>query len=156
MNYTSGLALKAEAAEQLPPSSLHLAGAHYKLSIALDLTEGRLADAIHHTQCTLENVEARFVELHPSSRAPEGVRHSARTASQSSARCANSGSDSPPSRRSALIVGRLPSTRPTVTSSRPCRSCRRGLGNGSSLPAMQQELQDSDLLVSDLTSMAVN
>jgi len=36
---------------------------HYKLSIALDLTAGRLADAIHHAQRALESIEARLVEL---------------------------------------------------------------------------------------------
>jgi len=49
----------------LPPSSRQLAEAHYKLSIrgALDLTAGRLADAIHHAQRALESIEARLVEL---------------------------------------------------------------------------------------------
>lgn len=45
-------------------SSRQLAEAHYKLSIALDLTAGRLADAIHHAQRALESIEARLVELH--------------------------------------------------------------------------------------------
>jgi HAT1-interacting factor 1 len=36
---------------------------HYKLSIALDLTAGRLADAIHHAQRALESIEARLDEL---------------------------------------------------------------------------------------------
>jgi HAT1-interacting factor 1 len=36
---------------------------HYKLSIALDLTAGRLADAIYHAQRALESIEARLVEL---------------------------------------------------------------------------------------------
>ncbi len=44
-------------------SSRQLAEAHYKLSIALDLTAGRLADAIHHAQRALESIEARLVEL---------------------------------------------------------------------------------------------
>jgi HAT1-interacting factor 1 len=48
----------------LPSSSRQLAEAHYKLSIALDLTAGRLADAIHHAQRALESIEARLVELH--------------------------------------------------------------------------------------------
>jgi HAT1-interacting factor 1 len=47
----------------LPLSSRQLAEAHYKLSIALDLTAGRLADAIHHAQRALESIEARLVEL---------------------------------------------------------------------------------------------
>ena len=59
-DYGSGLALKTEL---LPLSSRHLAEAHYKLSIALDLTAGRLADAIHHAQRALESIEARLVEL---------------------------------------------------------------------------------------------
>ena len=44
-------------------SSRQLAEAHYKLSIALDLTAGRLADAIHHAQRALESIEARLDEL---------------------------------------------------------------------------------------------
>jgi HAT1-interacting factor 1 len=59
-DYTSGLALKTEL---LPLSSRQLAEVHYKLSIALDLTAGRLADAIHHAQRALESIEARLVEL---------------------------------------------------------------------------------------------
>ncbi|TFY50446.1 hypothetical protein EVG20_g11513 [Dentipellis fragilis] len=37
--------------------------AHYKLSIVLDLTMGRLADAIVHAQKALESVDARVAEL---------------------------------------------------------------------------------------------
>jgi HAT1-interacting factor 1 len=59
-DYSSGLALKTDL---LPLSSRQLAEAHYKLSIALDLTAGRLADAIHHAQRALESIEARLVEL---------------------------------------------------------------------------------------------
>jgi HAT1-interacting factor 1 len=59
-DYSSGLALKTEL---LPLSSRQLAEAHYKLSIALDLTAGRLADAIHHAQRALESIEARLAEL---------------------------------------------------------------------------------------------
>ena len=59
-DYSSGIALKTEL---LPSSSRQLAEAHYKLSIALDLTAGRLADAIHHAQRALESIEARLVEL---------------------------------------------------------------------------------------------
>ena len=59
-DYSSGIALKTEL---LPLSSRQLAEAHYKLSIALDLTAGRLADAIHHAQRALESIEARLVEL---------------------------------------------------------------------------------------------
>ncbi|KAI0251739.1 hypothetical protein BJV78DRAFT_1208387 [Lactifluus subvellereus] len=60
-DYSSGLALKTEL---LPLSSRQLAEAHYKLSIALDLTAGRLADAIYHAQRALESIEARLTELH--------------------------------------------------------------------------------------------
>jgi HAT1-interacting factor 1 len=42
---------------------------HYKLSIALDLTAGRLADAIHHAQRALESIEAR---LRRAARRPRG------------------------------------------------------------------------------------
>ena len=59
-DYSSGIALKTEL---LPMSSRQLAEAHYKLSIALDLTAGRLADAIHHAQRALESIEARLAEL---------------------------------------------------------------------------------------------
>jgi len=59
-DYSSGLALKTEL---LPLSSRQLAEVHYKLSIALDLTAGRLADAIHHAQRALESIEVRLVEL---------------------------------------------------------------------------------------------
>ena len=59
-DYSAGLALKTEL---LPLSSRQLAEAHYKLSIALDLTAGRLADAIHHAQRALESIEARLNEL---------------------------------------------------------------------------------------------
>ncbi|KAH9004443.1 hypothetical protein EDB86DRAFT_2797544, partial [Lactarius hatsudake] len=59
-DYSAGLALKTEL---LPLSSRQLAEAHYKLSIALDLTAGRLADAIHHAQRALESIEARLDEL---------------------------------------------------------------------------------------------
>jgi HAT1-interacting factor 1 len=60
-DYSSGIALKTEL---LPLSSRQLAEGHYKLSIALDLTAGRLADAILHAQRALESIEARLVELH--------------------------------------------------------------------------------------------
>ncbi|EIM86597.1 uncharacterized protein STEHIDRAFT_111072 [Stereum hirsutum FP-91666 SS1] len=59
-DYTSGLALKSSL---LPLSSRQLAEAHYKLSMVLDLTSGRLADAILHAQKALESVEARLAEL---------------------------------------------------------------------------------------------
>ena len=59
-DYTAGLELKSQL---LPLSSRQLAEAHYKLSIALDLTACRLADAIHHAQRALESIEARLDEL---------------------------------------------------------------------------------------------
>jgi HAT1-interacting factor 1 len=57
---TSGLALKSEL---LLPASRHLAEAHYKLSTALDLAAGRLADSIYHAQRTLWSIETRLVEF---------------------------------------------------------------------------------------------
>lgn len=59
-DYSAGLELKTQL---LPLSSRQLAEVHYKLSIALDLTAGRLADAIHHAQRALESIEARLDEL---------------------------------------------------------------------------------------------
>ncbi|KXN87528.1 NASP-related protein sim3 [Leucoagaricus sp. SymC.cos] len=47
----------------LPKSSRQIAEAHYKLSMVLDLTSGRLADAISHAQNALESVELRLAEL---------------------------------------------------------------------------------------------
>ncbi|KAF5362162.1 hypothetical protein D9756_002240 [Leucocoprinus leucothites] len=47
----------------LPKSSRQIAEAHYKLSMVLDLTSGRLADAIGHAQSALASVEARLAEL---------------------------------------------------------------------------------------------
>jgi HAT1-interacting factor 1 len=47
----------------LPISSRQIAEAHYKLSIVLDLTSGRLADAIVHAEKALESVQARLAEL---------------------------------------------------------------------------------------------
>ena len=47
----------------MPLSSRQIAEAHYKLSMVLDLTSGRLGDAIVHAQKALESVEARLVEL---------------------------------------------------------------------------------------------
>jgi HAT1-interacting factor 1 len=59
-DYESGLALKIEL---LPISSRQVAEAHYKLSMVLDLTSGRLADAIVHAEKALESVESRLAEL---------------------------------------------------------------------------------------------
>ncbi|RPD73402.1 hypothetical protein L226DRAFT_110019 [Lentinus tigrinus ALCF2SS1-7] len=59
-DYTAGLALKTEL---LPLSSRQIAEAHYKLSIVLDLTSGRLGDSITHAERALDSVEARLAEL---------------------------------------------------------------------------------------------
>jgi HAT1-interacting factor 1 len=50
--------------ELLPLSSRHIAEAHYRLSLVLDMTPGQLSDAIIHVQKALESVEARLSELH--------------------------------------------------------------------------------------------
>jgi HAT1-interacting factor 1 len=59
-DYSAGLTLKTEL---LPLSSRQIAEAHYKLSMVLDLTSGRLADAIVHAERALESVETRLAEL---------------------------------------------------------------------------------------------
>ncbi|KAF6761537.1 hypothetical protein DFP72DRAFT_624531 [Ephemerocybe angulata] len=59
-DYQSGLDLKVKL---LPTSSRQIAEAHYKLSMVLDLTSGRLADAIGHVEKALESVEHRLAEL---------------------------------------------------------------------------------------------
>ena len=59
-DYTAGLELKNEL---LPFSSRQIAEVHYKLSIVLDLTPGRLNDAIVHAESALNSVEARLAEL---------------------------------------------------------------------------------------------
>jgi HAT1-interacting factor 1 len=59
-DYEAGLTLKNEL---LPLSSRQIAEAHYKLSMVLDLTSGRLADAIVHAEKALESVQARLSEL---------------------------------------------------------------------------------------------
>ncbi|KAG2011635.1 hypothetical protein CC2G_011728 [Coprinopsis cinerea AmutBmut pab1-1] len=59
-DYQSGLDLKLKL---LPTSSRQIAEAHYKLSMVLDLTSGRLADAIGHVEKALESVEHRLAEL---------------------------------------------------------------------------------------------
>lgn len=59
-DYTAGLALKADL---LPLSSRQLAEAHYKLSMVLDLTSGRLSDAIIHAEKALASVLARISEV---------------------------------------------------------------------------------------------
>ncbi|KAI0070803.1 hypothetical protein K474DRAFT_1669694 [Panus rudis PR-1116 ss-1] len=59
-DYEQALTLKTTL---LPQSSRQLAEAHYKLSIVLDLSSGRLQDAIEHAEKALESVEARLAEL---------------------------------------------------------------------------------------------
>jgi len=59
-DYEVGLELKMDL---LPTSSRQIAEAHYKLSMVLDLTSGRLSDAIIHVQKALESVERRLSEL---------------------------------------------------------------------------------------------
>ena len=59
-DYEVGLLLKHDL---LPVSSRQIAEAHYKLSMVLDLTSGRLSDAIIHAEKALVSVEARAAEL---------------------------------------------------------------------------------------------
>ncbi|PBK72501.1 hypothetical protein ARMSODRAFT_761321 [Armillaria solidipes] len=59
-DYEAALALKVEL---LPFSSRQIAEAHYKLSIVLDLTSGRLADSIVHAEKALQSLESRLTEL---------------------------------------------------------------------------------------------
>ncbi|KAG6333525.1 hypothetical protein ID866_5561 [Astraeus odoratus] len=59
-DYSAGLALKTDL---LPVSSRQLAEAHYKLSMVLDLTSGRLSDAIAHAEEALQSVLARIAEV---------------------------------------------------------------------------------------------
>lgn len=59
-DYEAGLKHKIDL---LPKSSRQIAEAHYKLSMVLDLTSGRLADAISHAEKALESVETRLAEL---------------------------------------------------------------------------------------------
>ena len=59
-DYSAGLELKIDL---LPVSSRQIAEAHYKLSMVLDLTPGRLSDSIVHAEKALESVETRLAEL---------------------------------------------------------------------------------------------
>ncbi|KAJ7156100.1 hypothetical protein C8R43DRAFT_999365 [Mycena crocata] len=59
-DYEAGLALKDGL---LPRSSRQIAEAHYKLSMVLDLTSGRLGDAITHAERALESIECRLADL---------------------------------------------------------------------------------------------
>lgn len=59
-DYETGVELKLEL---LPQSSRQIAEAHYKLSIVLDMSSGRLSDAIEHAEKALASVEGRLAEL---------------------------------------------------------------------------------------------
>lgn len=59
-DYCAGLALKTEL---LPISSRQIAEAHYKLSMVLDLTSGRLSEAIAHAEKALNSVSTRISEV---------------------------------------------------------------------------------------------
>lgn len=59
-DFEAGLAHKLAL---LPTSSRQIAEAHYKLSMVLDLTSGRLSDAITHAEKALQSVESRLTEL---------------------------------------------------------------------------------------------
>ncbi|KAJ7180986.1 hypothetical protein C8R46DRAFT_940953 [Mycena filopes] len=65
-DYEAGLKLKDGL---LPRSSRQIAEAHYKLSMVLDLTSGRLGDAITHAERALESIECRLAELADPSKA---------------------------------------------------------------------------------------
>ena len=59
-DYTTGLGFKQEL---LPLSSRHIAEAHYRLCLVLDMTPGQLSSAISHVEKALQSVEARLEEL---------------------------------------------------------------------------------------------
>ncbi|KAJ4473657.1 hypothetical protein J3R30DRAFT_3510629 [Lentinula aciculospora] len=59
-DYEVGLTLKNKL---LSLSSRQIAEAHYKLSIVLDLTPGRLSDSISHAEQALRSIECRLEEL---------------------------------------------------------------------------------------------
>lgn len=59
-DYQAGLDLKTQL---LPVTSRQIAEAHYKLSMVLDLTPGRLSDAIAQAEKALQSVESRLAEL---------------------------------------------------------------------------------------------
>lgn len=59
-DYTSGLHLKTQL---LPFHSRQIAEAHYRLSMVLDLTPGKLAAAIDHAEKAVESVTARLEAL---------------------------------------------------------------------------------------------
>ncbi|KAK7056262.1 hypothetical protein VNI00_002815 [Paramarasmius palmivorus] len=66
-DYESALTLKEEI---LPVFSRQIAEAHYKLCIVLDLTSGRLADAIAHAEKALQSIESRLGELERAKSSP--------------------------------------------------------------------------------------
>jgi HAT1-interacting factor 1 len=49
--------------EILPFSSRQIAEGHLKLALVLDITSGRLADAINHVELSIQSVEERLSEL---------------------------------------------------------------------------------------------
>jgi len=59
-DFEAGIKLKEEL---LPLASRHIAEAYYKLGMALDLTSGRLQEAIAATQRAKDSIEARMAEL---------------------------------------------------------------------------------------------
>lgn len=59
-DYTSALSLKSSL---LPPWSRQIAEAHYKLCIVLDLSSGRLEEAIAHAGRAVGCVEGRLAQL---------------------------------------------------------------------------------------------
>ncbi|KDQ13013.1 hypothetical protein BOTBODRAFT_175889 [Botryobasidium botryosum FD-172 SS1] len=59
-DFTAAVKLKMEL---FPIYSRQIAEAHYKLSMTLDLTPGRLSDAIEHAAKALESVQARLAIL---------------------------------------------------------------------------------------------
>jgi HAT1-interacting factor 1 len=59
-DYEAGLALKTAL---LPTSSRQLAEVHYKLALVLDMSPGRLKDAIAHVDNALASTKARLDEL---------------------------------------------------------------------------------------------
>ncbi|KAJ7883610.1 hypothetical protein B0H13DRAFT_1890315 [Mycena leptocephala] len=71
-DYEARLALKGEL---FPRSSHQIAEVHYKLSMVLDLTSGRLGDAITHGSARWRAIECRLAELaSPSSAAAAAPR----------------------------------------------------------------------------------
>jgi HAT1-interacting factor 1 len=59
-DYEAGLEFKKKL---LPFSSRQIAEAHYKLSIVLDMTPGRLSDSITHAEQAHSSIQDRITEL---------------------------------------------------------------------------------------------